>query len=254
MNSSANSTHLSERHRAADLEQAAVQNTQRRPPGWAVGVVAQHDAVAIRRVIEVEIQLQASTGPHSKPFAQPQIELVAPGLEKRVRCDERHRGRSSTARQVAAQRGQDLGRGRRVVRIDWLPGDVLEGAAYDEVAWQRVAPVQFDLQVGRPSGDSPAGSLAVNRRGGVRDRGGRGARNVGYGRAAGGHGAGRIDVEAKVVQDTPGVDATGEPRAGGEPRVDADVDEVVRVDLLPVMRRLRHHVLDLSEFVLVDVV
>ena len=86
------------------------------------------------------------------------------------------------------------------------------------------------------------------------DRGGRGARNVGYGRAAGGYGAGRIDVEAKVVQDTPGVDATGEPRAGGEPRVDADVDEVVRVDLLPVMRRLRHHVLDLSEFVLVDVV
>src|SRR5438093_8357243 len=30
----------SDSHGAADLEQAAVQNTQGRPPGWAIGVVA----------------------------------------------------------------------------------------------------------------------------------------------------------------------------------------------------------------------
>src|SRR6185436_13258469 len=89
--------------------------------------------------------------------------------------------------------------------------------------------------------DDPADLLPVDRRGGEGSRRPRATRQVG------GNGTWRIDIEARIVDAPPRVDAAAELQARTETRAHRHVEEVVHARQLSIVVRLRDDAVDLSE-------
>src|SRR5207245_9770949 len=119
------------------------------------------------------------------------------------------------------------------------PRDVLDDEAHDEVVREGVTPEGLQLRLAFERDDDSAGSLAVDGRSGGRYRSREDAASTLVRDEIGGHCARTIGVEAGFRYCAPGVHAAADLEARAEPRVDADVEEVIDELLFPEIRRLR---------------
>ena len=130
--------------------------------------------------------------------------------------------------------------------MTWRPRDVLVDQAHDEVLRERVAPEGLHLRLALNGVTTLQIDWPLIGRGSKRDRGWpRYSGRLTDWPAATAPGESTLKQTSLTVRpvSTPAPDLD----AGAEPRVDADVEEVIALRDLPEVRRLRDHAIDLAE-------
>src|SRR5262245_12911537 len=226
------STRRSEIKLHSEFEQTPHKNLRRAQPVRSVLGIRAENSACVKRVVDVESPLDASSA-NPDDLAESNIELVEPRLEHREGSNQIDRrkavanGGAATLAKVAAKRRCDGRVGCHIRGLERKSGQVLQhGTRPQAPPRKKVGPVDLELRLGPPPVDLVALVQLLW----------------------------RIHDEAVVGCDLASAHTTGHQPARSEAGVEADVDEVVDLPLIPESRRWVHYVAHLVKGRRVDVV